>query len=126
MNFILRETQPMNIRINGVEYPAIWSFKAISIMENYTELMHLFTLARFKEGRFEPKEFIGALIGMLQAAGVTYEVDGKDALAFALLTSIRPSDEAEIQKQMMKIIEAQGDQPKDGDSKNAKRSRQNG
>ena len=122
MNFIIRETQPLSLTINGVEYPAIWNFNAIAKMEDYTGLMHLYTLARFKENRFEPKEFIGALVGMLSAAGVVYEVEGKDALADALMQSINPSEELEISKQIMKIIAAQGDQPKEDNSKNAVRS----
>ena len=119
MNFILRETQPLNLTINGVEYPAIWNFKAIAIMEDYTGFMHLYTLARFKKEQFEPKEFIGALLGVLKAAGVTYEIDGKDVLADALMQSVRPSEEKEIQKQLMVIISAQGDQPAEGEPKNA-------
>ena len=121
MDFIKRETTPMSITINGQTYPAIWSFKAISIMEEYTQLMHLFTLSRFKEGRFETKEFIGALKGVLQAAGVTYEIAGNDALAEALMESIHPGEEISIRKQLMEIISAQGDQPAEGDQKNAKK-----
>ncbi len=88
-------------------------------MEDYTGLMHLYTLARFKEGRFEPKELIGALVGMLQAAGVVCELGGKDVLADALMQSIKPSEESEITRQLMVIISAQGDQPAEGDPKNA-------
>ena len=119
MNFIIRETQPLSLTINGVEYPAIWSFKAISIMEDYTGIMHLYTLARFKEGKFEPRELIGALVGVLQAAGVVCELGGKDVLADALMQSIKPSEESEITRQLMVIISAQGDQPAEGDQKNA-------
>ena len=122
MNFIRRETQPMNLKINGVEYPAIWNYNAISIMEEYTGLMHLFTIARFKEGRFETKEFIGAIFGMLKAGGVVCEVEGNDVLAEALKESIQTSEEKDIQKQIMSIIAVQGDQPKEDDSKNAGRS----
>lgn len=122
MNFIIRETQPINLKINGIEYPAIWNFKAIAIMENFTGLMHLYTLARFKEGHFEPKEFIGALLGMLQAAGVEcLDQTGKDVLAEALEQSIKPSEEEAIQEQLMIIINAQGDQPEEN-PKNARRS----
>jgi hypothetical protein len=124
MNFIIRETQPQNITINGVEYPAIWNFKAIALMEDFTGWMHLFTMARFKDGKFfEVKEFIGALYGMLSAAGVVcVDESGKDVLAAAIEQSIKPSDEVEIAKQVKKIIDLQGDQPKEGDSKNVKRS----
>lgn len=119
MNFIMRETQPMNLKINGMEYPAIWNFRAIAKMEEYTELMHLYTLARFKQKHFEPKELIGALYGMLSAAGVTCELDGKDVLASAIEQSIKPSDEIEILEQIEKVISVQGDQPAEGDPKNA-------
>lgn len=122
MNFIRKETKPLEITINGVSYPAIWNYNAISIMEDYTGLMHLFTIARFSEGRFETKEFIGSLLGMLKAAGVTCELDGKDYLAQALIESIKPSEEIAIIDQIKSIIEIQGDQPKAGDQKNAGRS----
>ena len=120
MNFIMRETQPMTLTINGVTYPAIWNFNAIAKMEEYTELMHLFTLGRIKDGRFcLVKEFIGAVYGMLTAAGVTCVIDGKDVLADAIVQSIRPDEEEAIYKQVMAIISAQGDQPAEGEPKNA-------
>lgn len=120
MNFIIRETQPLKMKINGVEYPAIWNFKAISLMEDFTGIMHLFTLSRFREGRFEPKELIGALVGVLKAAGVECpDQTGKDALAEALMASIRPDEEKSICEQLMTVISAQGDQPAEGDQKNA-------
>ena len=124
MNFIARETQPLSLTINGVEYPAIWNFRAIAIMENYSEFMHLFTLSRYKEGKFVfVREFIGAIYGMLSAAGVScVDAEGNDILVDALLQSIKPSDEPEIAAQVKKIIELQGDQPKEDISKNVLRS----
>lgn len=120
MNFILRETSPMTIKINGVEYPAIWNYKAISIMEDYTGLMHLYTVSRFREGHFEPKELIGALVGVLKAAGVVCESQtGEDLLAEALIQTLRPDEEEAITSRLMEIISAQGDQPAEGDPKNA-------
>lgn len=126
MNFIRRETTPQNIMINGVEYPAIWNFNAIAKMEDYTGYMHLFTLARFKDGKFfEVKEFIGALYGMLSAAGVSLSDDnGKDVLVTALMHSILPSEEPAITARMMEIIKLQGEQPGEP-SKNASRPRKN-
>lgn len=124
MNFIIRETQPQIITINGVDYPAIWNFNAIAKMEDYTGFMHLFTMSRAKDGKFfEVKEFIGALYGMLSAAGVVcLNEAGEDVLADALIQSIKPSEEEAITKQVKKIIELQGDQPKEADAKNAQRS----
>ena len=124
MNFIRRETQPQNITINGVDYPAIWNFNAIAKMEDYSGFMHLFTMSRAKDGKFfEVKEFIGALYGMLSAAGVVcVDETGKDVLSDALIQSIKPSEEEAITKQVKRIIELQGDQPKEDDRKNAARS----
>jgi hypothetical protein len=123
MNFIRRETQPQNITINGVEYPAIWNFNAIAKMEDHSGFMHLFTMLRFKDGKFfEVKEFIGALYGMLSAAGVVcVDESGKDVLAAAIEQSIKPSDEVEIYKQLNEIIKLQGDQPRENQPKNALR-----
>lgn len=120
MNFIIRETHPMAIRINGIEYPAIWNFEAIAIMEDYAQLMHLYVVKQFREGHFEVKPMIGALVGMLKAAGVTCpDENGKDMLADALMQSIRPSEHEYIQTRILEIISAQGDQPAEGDPKNA-------
>lgn len=120
MNFIIRETRPMAIKINGVEYPAIWNFEAIAIMEDHTQLMHLYIVKQFREGHFEVKPMIGALVGMLKAAGVVCsDENGKDMLASALMQSIRPEEQEYIQTRIMEIISAQGDQPAEGDPKNA-------
>ena len=123
MNFIRRETSPQTITINGVDYPAIWNFNAIAKMEDYSGFMHLFTMSRFKDGKFfEVKEFIGALYGMLSAAGVVcVDETGKDVLADALIQSIKPSEEVGIYKQVNEIIKLQGDQPDENASKNARR-----
>jgi len=122
VNFILRETQPLTLTVNGVEYPAIWNFKAIAIMEDYSGLMHLYSIARLKAGNPELKDLIGAIYGMLSAAGVTcVGATGKDVLIDAIIQSVSPADELSILDQVKKIIAIQGDQPKEDNSKNASR-----
>jgi len=119
MEFIARQTRPQQIEINGVKYPAIWSFKAIAEMESYTETSHLYSLARFNLGIRTGKDITGAIIGMISAAGVTCkDALGADALPQTVEQSLNPADEDSLFEQIRRIIADQGDQP-DGDPKNA-------
>lgn len=119
MNFIQRETKPRRLKINGVEYPAIWNFIAIARMEDYCGTMHLYTIQRFKFDLYTAKELIGAVVGMLSAAGVVcVNEKGEDMLEKAVEMSILPGEEEEITNQIRSIIADQGEPP-EGDQKNA-------
>lgn len=125
MQFILRETAPQIIEINGIKYPAIWNFRAIALMEEYTGISHLYSIARIKSEVITSKDIVGFFAGMMISAGVEYPAREEDenlvkgnALAKALEKSLKPEDQKLYVNQILKIISVQGDQPAEGESKN--------
>lgn len=111
MQYIKRAIEPQEIEVAGGKYPAIWSFRAIAAMEEYTGYPHSVTLARFSQGVRSATDLIGMLLGMLTAAGV--EVTADD-----LADSLDPDPEAEqaLAMQMIALVIGQsvneGDEPK--------------
>lgn len=114
MQFIKRAIEPQEIEVAGVKYPAIWSFRAIATMEEYTGYPHSVTLGRFAQGVRSATDLIGMLLGMLTAAGVEVTAD-------ELADNLDPDPEAEQALAMQMIAIVIGQSLNDGDeSKNAK------
>ena len=117
MNFIKRETQPMDLRIGGVAYPAIYNFAAIAELENYSETPHHYALIRLNAGVPTAKELIGLVYGMLKTAGAKSMKNGKQVplLIEDVEASLNPAEEKELIEQIKTIIEAHSPAPKEAE-----------
>ena len=132
MKFIKREIEPHMLKVAGGEYPAIFSYRAISEIEEITGIQYTYTLFRLDSEYDEngilvqdidgdipnlgltTRETAGIVFGMLKAAGV--DVTYQD-----LLDSVTPSETIGLIKQIKSIIKYQDidyEKEKDGDPKN--------
>lgn len=102
MKFFAREALPQTLTIDGRDYPAIYTFKAVYLLEDYTELKHVFTEVRLAEEpeSLTPREVVGLIGAVLKAAGVEVEFDD-------LEKQLRPGDFKKLAPQLQKIVSDQ-------------------
>ena len=97
MKFTKKQIEPLVIEIAGAEYPAIFSFAALSEIEEELQQPHSVIFVKLAKDKLLIKEIAIILCACMRAAGVTVDLND-------MLSSLGMSDYNSVIDQVVKII----------------------
>ena len=83
MQFVKSNLDPIMIELNGVQYPARLTFKALAELEELTHKSFMKLFDKFGEGDFSSHEIINILYVSLKHGGVAAELDDLREMDFS-------------------------------------------
>ena len=75
MKFVKSNLEPINIELNGEQYPARLTFRALAELEELTKVSFLIFFDKFANGSFKTNDIIHILYVALKFGGVDVTLD---------------------------------------------------